>query len=295
MDGGAGGQQRIPEAYQMQENALQEASMGGMRMSGPAAASPHVGGVGSIMQVTQTRRTIFPGTGMMRHVGQAMDYPQQPAEMLQLHTYLRCNTETLLSDRQHYREEVQQQKVMLEQNEAEIRRLKFDIQHERSFTSHLQDKVELYQAMTEDYQNRCRRYEEFTKQIEKIQKAVHDDQKIAEQKADMQNDVCRREINLIKNETREARQALFGIQAGVQAGKDDLDKKFSIVQVRLTHSLTHTHTHTALFATHEHTGRSTRCRSPNPPTAEYDTRHLPQFQILTSPRAPNSCRFVLPS
>ena len=144
MDGGAGGQQRIPEAYQMQENAMQEASMGGMRMSGPAAASPHVGGVGSIMQVTQTRRTIFPGTGMMRHVGQSMDYPQQPAEMLQLHTYLRCNTETLLSDRQHYREEVQQQKVMLEQNEAEIRRLKFDIQHERSFTSHLQDKVDFF-------------------------------------------------------------------------------------------------------------------------------------------------------
>ena len=204
----------------------------GMPGAMDAAAAQHVGGVGSIMQVTQTRRTIFPGAGMMRHVGAAMDYPQAPAEMLQLHTYLRCNTETLLSDRQHYREEVQQQKLLLEQNEAEIRRLKFDIQHERSFTSHLQDKVELYQAMTEDCQNRCRRYEEFTRQIEKIQKAINDDQKAAERKYDAQNEAGRRDTDLVKGETREARQALFVLQAGLQTGKEELEKRFASAQVR---------------------------------------------------------------
>lgn len=81
-------QQLVPESYMVPETAVREGNVSGMRRmqsGGPAQAQ-----VGSMtMQVTQTRRTIFPGaTGnsIMRAVGHDIQY-QHPGEMLQLHTY----------------------------------------------------------------------------------------------------------------------------------------------------------------------------------------------------------------
>ena len=83
-------QQLVPESYMVPETAVREGNVNGMKrrmQSGGPAQPPQVGSM--TMQVTQTRRTIFPGaTGnsIMRAVGHDIQY-QHPGEMLQLHTY----------------------------------------------------------------------------------------------------------------------------------------------------------------------------------------------------------------
>lgn len=82
-------QQLVPDAYMVPETAVREGNVSSMkrRMQSGGPAQPQVGSM--TMQVTQTRRTIFPGaTGnsIMRAVGHDVQY-QHPGEMLQLHTY----------------------------------------------------------------------------------------------------------------------------------------------------------------------------------------------------------------
>ena len=87
-------QQLVPDAYMVPETAVREGNVSSMkrRMQSGGPAQPQVGSM--TMQVTQTRRTIFPGaTGIsiMRAVGHDVQY-QHPGEMLQLHKAQACIT-----------------------------------------------------------------------------------------------------------------------------------------------------------------------------------------------------------
>ena len=113
-----------------------------------------------------------------------------------MHTFLRCSTEQLLSDRSTAMEEVQQLRAAVETRDDELRKLNHEMNHEKAYSAHLQNKVDVLHSVMYDSEQRARQFKEMLHRLDVFEKQLQADMACGEEKLEKFQRVQQRDVQV---------------------------------------------------------------------------------------------------